>query len=422
MDKQTSRPPKKTATVRGAKRLGPVQMAPQVANASAIPERIILFAIVGTSPAVLTETIYVLASQSPPLVPHEIAVVTTTKGREKIVSQLLVPPKPGTNTPWNHFAMEMLKRGLDPDGRLAFGEASIRCIPAKNRSSFLDDVGSKEESALLADFLLSELRRFTEDPGTRVVASIAGGRKTMSALLLSCMTLLARPQDSVCHVLVSPPYEDSRLSPPFLFPETRLSHVLDGKKLPSSKARIDLIDVPFVKIRGWYLDRHGVPPPGYSQSVSYAQKFFSAPAPDSLPVLDFDMEYGVFSLDGVPIPLSPSHFLALCLFLLQKELPAKPGEIMWSLRTNDASDELDNVDWLREFRKAGRFTDRELAVSEDFRKVVSEVRAVLRKNPKTKPFAETLAPRLSTEKPTAVWPPDRISADIGFLFRFLPKG
>lgn len=425
--KRTSAPSAEPASKRAkaasakSKPSRPAAAPPPPAAAPPIPEKTVLVALVGMSPAVLTETVYALATQSPAVVPERIVVLTTTGGRDAVVRTLLTPPKPGSNTPWGHFAMEMVRRGLDPDGRLRFGEADIHCIPSAKRD-YLGDVASREDNALLADFLLDELRRHTENPSTRVVASIAGGRKTMSALLLSCMTLLARRQDSACHVLVSPPYDNPRLSPPFLFPEERLSHTLDGKKHPSSKARIDLIDVPFVKIRGWYANRHRNSPPGYSDLVAHAQSFFPPPTNEALPFLEFDLREGKLSADGVPVPLSPSHLLALALFLRQKDLPGHPGKIMWALHENKAAGELDRIPWLADFRSTGRFADLELAASEDFRKVFSDLRKVLRNFPKTAAFADTLAPRLSSERPTAVWPGDRMSADIPFLLRLLPKG
>lgn len=413
-------PPAKAAKPSKSKLSDQVPAAP--VPYATIPERIVLFALVGTSPAVLTETLYALATQIPPVVPDEIVVVTTATGRRKLTEKLLVPPAPGAGTPYEHFRKALEKLGIDVAGRLAFGETSIHCIPSADRRTELDDVVSRAGNEALADFLLSELRRFTEDPGTRVIASIAGGRKTMSALLLSCMTLLARPRDSVCHVLVPPPYDDPRLSPPFLFPEKRLVHVLPGtdRKFPSDKARIDLIDVPFVKIRGWYLDRHGAPPPSYSKTVEYAQSLFPPATGGGAPTLKFDLRHGTLSADGTPIPLSPVHVLALCLFLHRKKLPAPPWEIMWQLHDNEDSDELDDIEWLRNFQKTARFGSGE-DCNEDYRKVFSDLRGKLRANARIAPFADALVPRLSQYEDTAVWPSSRMSADIQFILRLLPK-
>ena len=47
-------------------------------------DRAILIAGMGTSPAVLTETVWALAHQEQPVVPDEIVVITTKSGKESL--------------------------------------------------------------------------------------------------------------------------------------------------------------------------------------------------------------------------------------------------------------------------------------------------------------------------------------------------
>ena len=47
-------------------------------------DRTILIAGMGTSPAVLTETVWALAHQEQPVVPDEIVVIMTKSGRESM--------------------------------------------------------------------------------------------------------------------------------------------------------------------------------------------------------------------------------------------------------------------------------------------------------------------------------------------------
>jgi CRISPR-associated protein (TIGR02584 family) len=49
----------------------------------------VLFAVTGMTPAVLTETVWALAHETPPVLPHRIVVVTTTAGRDVLRRQLL---------------------------------------------------------------------------------------------------------------------------------------------------------------------------------------------------------------------------------------------------------------------------------------------------------------------------------------------
>jgi CRISPR-associated protein (TIGR02584 family) len=81
----------------------------------------------------------------------------------------------------------------------------VRLLPTSDGSADLQDIVTSEDSLSAADFIMRSLRKITEDPTTRVIASIAGGRKTMAAILASCMVLLGRSQDRLCHVLVNPP-------------------------------------------------------------------------------------------------------------------------------------------------------------------------------------------------------------------------
>ena len=47
-------------------------------------KRTILVAGMGTSPAVLTETVWALAHQAQPVVPDEVVVITTKSGKEAL--------------------------------------------------------------------------------------------------------------------------------------------------------------------------------------------------------------------------------------------------------------------------------------------------------------------------------------------------
>ena len=135
-----------------------------------------------------------------------------------------------------------------PATRRRCASDSIRVL-GDGKSDF-GDIATPAQNDAAADFILKVLRQYTEDPGSRVIASIAGGRKSMSALMISCMSLLGRTQDRVCHVLVNEPYEQ-QMDPPFLFPEGGGRHVLDGKTYRSENARPVLSDIPFVRVRGW---------------------------------------------------------------------------------------------------------------------------------------------------------------------------
>lgn len=209
-------------------------------------KRTFFVAGMGTSPAVLTNAVWALAHQKKPVVPDEIVVLITKNGKELLQRELI------ENGVWDEMLAEMKREKIDINGRLVFGETSIRTIPDA-RGNEIDDLRAGDDNLRAADFMLSQLRQYTEDGGTELHVSIAGGRKTMSALLFSCMTLLGHEDDKVYHVLLPPEFEGGSVQPPFFFPERGITYTVEntGKKYKAEKIRSELFEVPFVRMRGW---------------------------------------------------------------------------------------------------------------------------------------------------------------------------
>ena len=202
--------------------------------------RIILIAGMGTSPAVLTETVWALAHQDVPVAPDEIFVITTKYGKEAFRTAVMS----GAPSVWERLKAALRKEKIAIDGKLVFGDTSIHVMPDE-KGDEIDDLRTGADNMRAADFMLGELRKYTEAPDTTVLCSIAGGRKTMSALLFSCMTLLGREQDKVYHVLIPPEYECG-MEPPFYFPQKGTTHQLlshgkpTGKNISSLKVGVEL--------------------------------------------------------------------------------------------------------------------------------------------------------------------------------------
>lgn len=236
----------------------------------------ILFAVTGMSPAILTETVWALAHETPSALPSRVVVVTTLLGRAGIVRELLEPrPDFSGLCAWDAMVAALKKKGIKTDGRLRFGStgSDILVFAAHDlltgRTRELEDIRTKEENEAVAGFLLETLRSFTENEDCRVVASIAGGRKTMGALLYACMSLLGRESDRLTHVLVNDPFDDPRLTPRFYFPGQPVSKLLrtDGKSADARKATISLADVPFVTLRNLFKKELRRLPGGFSALV-----------------------------------------------------------------------------------------------------------------------------------------------------------
>lgn len=194
-------------------------------------KRIVLVAGMGKSPAVLTNAVWALLHQREPVIPDEIVVFITKNGKTLLKKELF------DNCVWTDMLKCLMHEGFEVRGKLMFGETSIRSIPDANGNE-IDDLRTGEDNLRAADFMLAQLRQYTEDSDVELHVSIAGGRKTMSALLFSCMTLLGREDDKVYHVLLPQEFEGGT-TPVFYFPKkgAKYKSRLTGKAYPGAKVQ-----------------------------------------------------------------------------------------------------------------------------------------------------------------------------------------
>jgi len=358
----------------------------------------VLVAVVGISPAILTETVWALAHEKSPTLPDKIVVLTTTTGKVCLEREMFIAAK-GLPSGWQRLVSSLSEEGFDVEGKLQFGLADyhIRLFPSKNRMRNVEDITSFEDNAAAADMILDTLRGFTEQPNTRVLASIAGGRKTMGALMMSCMSLLGREQDRVLHVLVNPPF-DSPLSPPFLFPEIKVKYQTRDGKVVKEKPKVDLVDVPFVRMRGWYESIFKSPPPSYLALVNGIQK--EMPLATNYPELCFDCSTGVLGVvKKANVELSPMEFVVT--LLLQRGISSLES-LTQALASINPAITAKIPDWIVQLMESSRFKSKDLM---DISKVLSSARAKVARHPCLKECAEALIPKRG--KPS-VYPAKRI--------------
>lgn len=210
--------------------------APDPARPGTFARRV-LVVLAGLSPQVVTETLYALLTQADPFRPTELRVVTTEIGRARLLP-LLQHPERGLAALWAQHG-----QGPAP----AFDvRASVHVIHDDEQA--LDDLTDAGHHVSTADAILDVLRPLVLDrEGCAVHASLAGGRKSMSFYMGYVMSLLARPQDRLSHVLVNEPFE--RLHD-FSFPprEPVDLQAPDGRRVSTTEARIRLVPVPFVHL------------------------------------------------------------------------------------------------------------------------------------------------------------------------------
>lgn len=225
--------------------------------------RRILIAVTGLSPQVVTETIYALAvSRKPPWIPSEVRLVTTAEGAERARLTLL-----DRESGWFH----QLRREYRLP-QIRFDATSIRVL-ADTGGQPLSDIRTAEDNAAAADFLFEEIRRATADPESEVHVSIAGGRKTMGFFAGYALSLCGRPQDTLSHVLVDPPFEGH---PSFFYP-SRAPRVIytpppESRPIDASQARISLAEIPFVRLRTLLEHIQGLPGAGFAGAVEAVQQ------------------------------------------------------------------------------------------------------------------------------------------------------
>jgi CRISPR-associated protein (TIGR02584 family) len=310
----------------------------------------ILLSVTGMSPAVLTETVWALAQETPAVVPHRVIVVTTSAGAREIRRQLFEPLERFAGaTAWETLRSALGAQGLDLANRLRFGTtgSDLRIITAPNPvthcSSELADIRSPADNEATADFLLEQVRSVVENPDTQLIASIAGGRKTMGALLYACMTLIGRETDRLTHVLVSEPFDTLR---DFFFPTQPGASLCDrsGASVAPAAARVDLADVPFVPLRNLFRRELGQPAGSFGRLIDVCRANVRLTVGENLR-FEIDFRHPRCWINGALLGLSPrEHFVLL--FFAQR---AKQGDTVLS-----AYDEC--LVELNEFRKQVRKT------------------------------------------------------------------
>jgi CRISPR-associated protein (TIGR02584 family) len=271
--------------------------------------RTVLLAVSGMSPAIITETVWALAQQQePPIIPDEIRVITTRRGESDLTQELFTPLADwGNRDVWQTLRADLLAPG---DGLLEFKPRQIFTIndSATGRSRELDDIRTEQENAAAAELILDEVRRLTANDDTRIIASLAGGRKTMGALLHAAISLLGRRQDRLTHILVNEPFDNPALRPKFYFPgQPGPTHQLPTPNGPpvqasGADARPQLAYVPFVPLHYLFKEYLGRLPGGFAELVRTASGVL-----DELtaPVhIELDPRQWKAAFDGSPVALS----------------------------------------------------------------------------------------------------------------------
>lgn len=200
----------------------------------------ILITVSGSTPQIITESLYDFIVQRKMDI-NELHIITTTYGKDKCDKFLFKGEE--------HF----LK--FCRDYNIASYDISVRIHVIQDRTGKkLNDIRSPEDNQITANFIHMIISDLTKDPENVLLASIAGGRKTMSVYMSYAFELLARKQDRLFHVLVAP--VELEFSPAFFYPPPGKQESITIKtktgeeiKIPSEKALITNAEIPFIRLR-----------------------------------------------------------------------------------------------------------------------------------------------------------------------------
>jgi CRISPR-associated protein (TIGR02584 family) len=197
---------------------------------------VVLVCLSGKSPAVVTETLYALCvTGRSRVIPRRVCILTTEDAYAEVVSSLV-----GSRGTIHRLVSDYR---LPNTIQCAYEDVFV----IKSRSGKpLSDIRSSADSSDAGEYIAKVLAELHSDPAVEIHCSIAGGRKTMSALMALALQICARPGDRLYHVLVNEPFESI---PDFYYPpRQRKLYSVDGKIADSRKARIDLAEVPMIRL------------------------------------------------------------------------------------------------------------------------------------------------------------------------------
>ncbi|MFZ5996169.1 MAG: CRISPR-associated ring nuclease Csm6 [Nitrospirota bacterium] len=250
--------------------------------------------IAGSTPQVITETIYALAVQDPAIHPHELYIITTRKGRG-IVEHALIG--------------KGILRRLAAEYRLpslALNNPSF-IVPADRAGNPLDDIRDSEENEIMGDLITSFIRDKAQDPSIRLHCSLAGGRKTMAFYLGAALQLFGRPWDKLYHVLVTPEFESN---PDFFYkPKEPATIECNGKMLSTKDANIVLAELPFIRLR----DKLTLESAHFRQLVEEGQKEIDIAAVQ--PELRVSLAKRTVYIGQKAVTLQPLHLMIYVAYL-----------------------------------------------------------------------------------------------------------
>ncbi|WP_072054933.1 CRISPR-associated ring nuclease Csm6 [Aliivibrio fischeri] len=212
----------------------------------------ILISVLGSSPAVITETLYALLKKE--RFPEEVHIFTTAHGLDMFERLRVIE------------TIRCLCEDYNQSTTLL--DNLLFHIAVDENEECIEDIRDESDQIRIADTLTDVIRGIIskdKNNTTAIDASIAGGRKSMSFYMGYIFSMFAREQDCLSHVLVDSVYEGTDFMYPtvkakpllFLYGESKDKHkIVEGHQLDARDAAdaIELAEIPFIRLNNSLVD------------------------------------------------------------------------------------------------------------------------------------------------------------------------
>ncbi len=262
-------------------------------------KRNLLICVTGLTPQIVTETLFCLSyKEKIPI--DEIYVLTTKRGKEVILGRDKHPSTP--KTPLKEEIYNLCKKYKFKEP--LFEENDTHIIVAKEETIELPDVRSDKDNILFPNRICEFLRMKSSDPDNVLYCSITGGRKSMSVHLANALSIFARENDRLIHVLTKEENEFKGFYP------------MNKKE----EKDLEIADIPFVRLRsllsneikGKELLKYN-----FDDIVKYTQGQVKALAPTNKMIIDIERRELRFGNDSTI--LEPLEFIFYYYFVDSKK-------------------------------------------------------------------------------------------------------